>query len=138
MARGRRDLGLERQWRERMAGWRVSEMNVREFCLRRGLTESTFYYWRDGGRAEGGQAVAMASISTQKAQPVLVPLVIVSDRFRSGKQPNSTAPKAPRRRCLFASGARRIDIQTYAKSNTPNAILSTYKRWGCLVLGVLF
>jgi len=43
MARGRRDLGLERQWRERMAGWRASEMNVREFCLRLGLTEPTFY-----------------------------------------------------------------------------------------------
>lgn len=37
MARGRRDLGLERQWREWMAVWRASELSVREFCQRRGL-----------------------------------------------------------------------------------------------------
>ena len=36
MARGRRDLGLERQWRERMAGWRASGLSVREFCQRSG------------------------------------------------------------------------------------------------------
>ena len=34
MARGRRDLGLERQWRDRMSQWRASGLSVREFCQR--------------------------------------------------------------------------------------------------------
>jgi transposase len=46
MARGQRDLGLERQWRERMAIGEASGLSVREFCQRRGLTEPTFHYWR--------------------------------------------------------------------------------------------
>ena len=50
MARRQRDLGLERQWRERMAGWRASGLSVREFCQRRELTEPTFHYLRRGLR----------------------------------------------------------------------------------------
>ena len=46
MARGQRDLGLERQWRERMAVWRASRLSVHDFCQQRGLTEPTFHYWR--------------------------------------------------------------------------------------------
>ena len=46
MARRQQDLGLERQWRERMAGWRASGLSVRELCQLRGLTVPTFHDWR--------------------------------------------------------------------------------------------
>ena len=80
MARRRRDLGLERQWRERMAGWRASGLRVREFCLRRGLTESTFHYWRRELRMRDAAAAtaAMSSSSGNKSRPVFVPLTVLS------------------------------------------------------------
>jgi len=46
MARGQRDLGLERQWRDRMSQWRASGLSVSEFWQQWGLTEPTFHYWR--------------------------------------------------------------------------------------------
>lgn len=64
MGRGRRDLGLEPQWRERMEQWRASGLSVREFCLRRGLVETAFYYWR---RELGARDVAAARVSSAKS-----------------------------------------------------------------------
>ena len=80
MARGQRDLGLERQWRERMAGWRASGLSVREFCQRRGLTEPTFHYWRRELRMRDAAAstAAMKSSSGNKSRPVFVPLTVLS------------------------------------------------------------
>ena len=79
MARGQRDLGLERQWRERMAGWRASGLRVREFCLRRGLTEPTFHYWRRELRMRDAAAstAAMRSSSGKKSRPAFVPLTVL-------------------------------------------------------------
>lgn len=79
MARGRRDLGLERQWRERMAGWRASGLSVREFCQRRGLTEPTFHYWRRELRMRdmAASTAAMSSSSGKKSRPAFVPLTVL-------------------------------------------------------------
>ena len=79
MARGQRDLGLEQQWRERMAGWRASGLSVREFCQRRGLTELTFYYWRRElwTRDSAASTAAMSSSSGKKSRPAFVPLTVV-------------------------------------------------------------
>jgi len=79
MARGQRDLGLERQWRERMAGWRASGLSVRDFCQRRGLTEPTFHYWRRELRMRDSAAstTAMSSSSGKKSRPAFVPLTVV-------------------------------------------------------------
>ena len=80
MARGQRDLGLERQWRDRMSHWRASGLNVREFCQRRGLTEPTFHYWRRELRMRDAAAstAAMSSSSVKKSRPVFVPLTVLS------------------------------------------------------------
>jgi len=51
MARGQRDPVLEQQWRERMARWQASGLNVREFCVQHALIESSFYYWKRELRA---------------------------------------------------------------------------------------
>ena len=79
MARGRRDLGLERQWRERMSHWQASGLSVREFCQRRGLTEPTFHYWRRELRMRDAAAstAAMSSSSGNKSRPVFVPLTVL-------------------------------------------------------------
>ncbi len=79
MARGRRDLVLERQWRERMARWRASGLSVRDFCQRRRLTEPTFHYWRRELRMRDAAAstAAMSSSSVKKSRPAFVPLTVV-------------------------------------------------------------
>lgn len=81
MARGQRDLGLERRWRERMAGWRASGLSVREFCQRRGLTEPTFHYWRRELRmrdsAASTAAMSSSSSSGKKSRPAFVPLTVL-------------------------------------------------------------
>lgn len=46
MANGQRNPVLERQWRERVATWTKSGLTVRDFCLRYGVTEPSFHYWR--------------------------------------------------------------------------------------------
>lgn len=79
MARGQRDLGLERQWRDRMSRWRASGLSVREFCQQRGLTEPTFHYWRRELRTRDAAAstTAMSSSSGKKSRPAFVPLTVV-------------------------------------------------------------
>jgi len=81
MARGQRDLTLERQWRERMTQWRASGWRVREFCQRLGLTEPTFHYWRRELRlrdaATAASAAAMKSSSEKKSRPAFLPLTVI-------------------------------------------------------------
>lgn len=36
----------ERFWRRAMRQWRASGLTVRDFCVKRGLTEPSFYAWR--------------------------------------------------------------------------------------------
>ena len=86
MGRGRRDLGLEPQWRERMEQWRASGLSVREFCLRRGLAVPRFYYWKRELRSRDVAAVAAASRSsasqgpvTKKSRPTFVPVTVLPD-----------------------------------------------------------
>lgn len=51
MGRWERDPARERRWRERVARWQASGLSVRAFCLQRGLTDPTFYYWKRELRA---------------------------------------------------------------------------------------
>ena len=34
------------RWRQALARWRGSRLCVREFCIREGLSEQSFYQWR--------------------------------------------------------------------------------------------
>ncbi len=72
MARGQKDPALERQWRERVAGWQASGMSVREFCVRHGLTEPTFHFWKRELRARD-----QASAKSSSAQPKFVPVTVL-------------------------------------------------------------
>jgi transposase-like protein len=42
----KRDGRLERAWRGRMQRWRSSGSEVREFCRREDVPETSFYHWR--------------------------------------------------------------------------------------------
>lgn len=79
MRRGQRDPALERQWRERMAKWQASGLTVRGFCLRQGLSEPTFHYWRRELRARDAAAstAAARSSSGKKSRPAFVPLTVL-------------------------------------------------------------
>ena len=67
MANVQRDAEKERRWRELLNRQASSDLSVREFCKREGLTESQFYAWR---RTSGER--------DSESSPSFVP-VVVSD-----------------------------------------------------------
>ena len=79
MARGQRDLALERRWRERMAQWQASGLSVRAFCVMHGLIETSFSYWKRELRARDATAstAAAQSSSGKKSRPAFVPLTVL-------------------------------------------------------------
>ena len=82
MSRGQRDLRLERQWRERMDQCQASGLSIREFCVRNGLSEPTFYFWKRELRIRD-QASSKASLAQLKFVPVTVlPSVTLSVEVR--------------------------------------------------------
>jgi transposase-like protein len=44
--RGERDLKKERFWRQMVRQWRRSGLTIRAFCQEHGLSEASFYAWR--------------------------------------------------------------------------------------------
>lgn len=46
MANGKRDLGLEKRWRDLVGRQPPSGLSVRAFCAREQVTEASFYAWR--------------------------------------------------------------------------------------------
>lgn len=79
MARGQRDPALERRWRERMAQWQASGLSVRAFCVKHGLIETSFSYWKRELRARDAAAstAAARSSSGKKSRPAFVPLTVL-------------------------------------------------------------
>ncbi len=86
MARGQRDPALERRWRERVAQWQASGLSVRAFCVKHGLIETAFYYWkrelrtRDETSATSSSATmptTRASERSPSSKPTFVPLTVI-------------------------------------------------------------
>jgi hypothetical protein len=46
MAKRGPDPAKERMWREVLRRWRQSDLTIRAFCAREGLSEPSFYQWR--------------------------------------------------------------------------------------------
>jgi len=57
--RSRRDWGKERFWREVVGAQAGSGLSVREFCRRRQVAESAFYFWRRALRQRDAQSAAL-------------------------------------------------------------------------------
>lgn len=93
---GRRDVVLERRWRERVADWNQSGLTVREYYLRRGLTEPTFHYWKRELRArdEALMPTVAPSVTATAAAPPAAPLTrqSVLSANASGKSPAQGPP----------------------------------------------
>lgn len=79
MGRVQRDPVLERQWRERIARWQASGSSVRAFCLRHGLIETSFYFWKRELRARDAAACTAftKSSSGKESRPTFVPLTVM-------------------------------------------------------------
>lgn len=61
MARGKgRDSGRQAHWRTIISSHERSGLTVREFCRRRGVPESAFYFWRRRLRDQGDRHTAGA------------------------------------------------------------------------------
>ena len=72
MAKGQRNPVLERQWRSRVASWQSGGLTVREFCLRHGLRETAFHFWK-----RELQARDEASAKSPSPKPTFVPVTIL-------------------------------------------------------------
>jgi hypothetical protein len=66
-----RDPARERFWRTTLSAWRSSGLSVREFCGRRDLTETAFYFWRQELRRRDGERPA------RPATPTFVPVTVI-------------------------------------------------------------
>jgi hypothetical protein len=60
------DPARERLWRKRLARWKASDLAVREFCDREGVTPTAFAHWRK----EIGRRDAQAATSAPAFVPV--------------------------------------------------------------------
>jgi hypothetical protein len=69
MARGI-DAAKHERWRRVLREWDASELSVRDFCERRKLPESQFWWWR---RRLAGEAESASA----KVKPAFLPVTIV-------------------------------------------------------------
>jgi transposase-like protein len=83
MANKRRDPERERFWRDTVAAWEKSGQSIRAFCSSRGLSEPSFYSWRQvlrergrGRSTERGRALRTRR-SVARRSPLLVPVRVV-------------------------------------------------------------
>jgi hypothetical protein len=78
-----RDLGKEREWRERVRRREQSGDSVRTFCRRKGVRESAFYAWRGelARRREERHAAKEQGMSANPAGAVrFVPLQVTAGK----------------------------------------------------------
>jgi transposase-like protein len=73
--RGQRDQERERFWRGTLSAWRSSGQSVREFCERRDLTETAFYFWRKELQRRDGERHGRSPSPTS---PAFVPVTVLA------------------------------------------------------------
>jgi hypothetical protein len=101
-----RDGRREVQWRRVVQEQRGSGLTIREFCRKRNLPESAFYFWRrelQRRQAEQGQRPRHSRRSRGRAsspQATFVPVRLAEE----------TPPQAHRRIEIELSGGRRIHV----------------------------
>ena len=96
-----RDPQREQFWRKAMSTWRASGLSVHEYCLRHGLRESAFYFWR-------GELLRRDAQSAPTISPEFVPVTVVAAgtleiRCPSGHVVTLPTADAPTLRMLFAA-----------------------------------
>ncbi len=76
MANRQRDAKRETWWRELLARHAGSGLNVRAFCLREKLNESSFYAWRRTIQARDREGNA-------RSTPAFVPAIVMHEAGRA-------------------------------------------------------
>ncbi len=67
----------ERRWRQAVRRWERSSETVRDFCLRHGLCESSFYFWKRELRQRDAQRRAgRGGPSSRRQAPTFVPVQV--------------------------------------------------------------
>src|SRR5262245_57016111 len=103
---GDRDPARERFWRATLSAWRSSGLSVREFCGRRDLTETAFYFWRKELRKRDGERAARPTTHAATFVPVTVipaPTVAVEVRCPTGHVVSVPSCDGSTLRSLFAA-----------------------------------
>lgn len=54
----RKDAGREQRWRKLVDRQAGSGLSIREYCLKEGVSQPSFFAWRRRFREEGGQGVS--------------------------------------------------------------------------------
>jgi hypothetical protein len=76
------------QWRERIAEQKRSGLSVKEFCKEQGLTECSFYAWRERLRGEGPVRFALVDRRAMRQEPApeasLELVLVTGERLRIG------------------------------------------------------
>lgn len=75
MAKRQRNPILERQWRERVSAWAKSGLTVRDFCLRHGVTATSFHYWRRELRQR--DMATSSRPASAPDRPTFVPVTVI-------------------------------------------------------------
>jgi transposase len=75
MAKRQRNPVLEREWRERVASWTKSGLTVRDFCLRHGVTATSFHYWRRELRQRDTASSSRSALAPDR--PMFVPVTVL-------------------------------------------------------------
>lgn len=91
MAGGRRDLVLERRWRDWVERWGASGSGVREFCRRHGLSEASFHFWKRELPAREAAAAADA-MSVRQSPPAPSPPRFVPVTVLPESKPSAAGP----------------------------------------------
>ena len=66
-----RDPQRERMWRDHLKRWRADGSTIRAYCIRYGIGESTFHFWRREIERRDCE-----SQTTQPTLPAFVPVVV--------------------------------------------------------------
>ena len=112
MANNQRDPGREQFWREVLDRQAVSGLNVREFCRREALAETSFYAWRRTiGQRDG-------EVKPAEPAPQFVPAVVTDtpprDRSIVLELGNGRALKLPE----SIAAARLAELVTALEAST--------------------
>lgn len=102
-------------WQARVADYRASELSMREWCERNGVTDHQLRYWleKTGGRSQGGSWACVELIDDDIAEARKSPT--------ASRGPNGTAPSDAE--VAVCVGVARIEVRSGFDPNLLSEVL---------------